>query len=679
MQTNFKKKTLAAIVAATVSATTGFSSGAMAQDNAEKGSGEFLETMVVVGEATNALITNEDLESYQANDLEDIFKLTPSVSVGGGASGITQKVYVRGLEDALINVTVDGSPQTSTLFHHIGRVTIDPDLLKEVEVQSGAGEATSGAGAIGGSIRFKTKDVNDLLDRGESFGGKVKVSSSSNDADQHSVTLFGRLSDNWGLMAYHNNINRNIAEDGDGNDLPGSEADQKLGFVKLSGDISDNQYFSLSYEKRDERTDLPKQPDWTPLEGAPLFEAEGERETYSVNYQLSGGDLLNLELAAYHTTSMFQRELWNWNAEITSYGFDLRNTSVLGIHRLTYGVDLREDQVDSGRQDASTQHSEEGRVFGVYVQAHSQVTDDLLLSYGARYDDYEFDKTKSEGSAVPLTGADSSDVSVNAGLEYSITDELKASIGYAEAVRGKEIGDGFTIDTSTVDPSLDPESVQNIEAAMEYSTGDFYAKVAVFRSEIDDVIFDQRSGPVFYENIGTIKTDGFEVELAYRWTEELEMKLGFSSIDAILDPKNGLYAVDHGDIELEAYEYNGLGNNRGDTWNLSFNYTPAANLKFGWNITHVQDRNNIEVLQRAQALGWTPITGEIDKPAYTTHDLFAEWSPVNNLKLNLAVINAFDRDYRDHSSVGDYTHIFPTVSGYKEPGRDVRLSVTYDF
>jgi len=64
-------------------------------------------------------------------DLADLFRGVPSVSVGGGV-GVAQKIYVRGLEDSLLNVTIDGAPQRGTLFHHIGRVTIEPELLETV-------------------------------------------------------------------------------------------------------------------------------------------------------------------------------------------------------------------------------------------------------------------------------------------------------------------------------------------------------------------------------------------------------------------------------------------------------------------------------------------------------------------------------------------------------------------
>ena len=47
--------------------------------------------------------------------------------------------------------------------------------------------------------------------------------------------------------------------------------------------------------------------------------------------------------------------------------------------------------------------------------------------------------------------------------------------------------------------------------------------------------------------------------------------------------------------------------------------------------------------------------------------------------LNLAVSNLFDKLYIDHSSVGDYSEVFATVIGPYEAGRDIRLSVSYDF
>jgi len=677
MQILCNKKPLAVLIAAA----SGISGSAVAENDSVPVESDFLETVVVVGQATNAKITYEDVEAYQANNLADVFRLAPSISVGGGASGISQKIYIRGLEDSMINVTVDGSPQTSTLFHHIGRVTIDPDLLKEVEVQSGAGEATSGAGAIGGSVRFITKDVNDLLAEDKSFGAKIKTSYFSNNGEQYSASLYGRLSDDWGVLGYFSDIDRDNREGGDGVEMDGTSAKQSLGFVKLSGDITENQHLSLSFESREEEGEFTRWPNWSPLEGSPLYAGEGARDTFVANYQFTQSELINLEVSAYHTESSFQRDLWTWGAEITSYGFDIRNTSVVGEHRFSYGIDLREDEVESGEYDVSAAHLEEGDVLGVYFQAHSQVTEKLLLSYGARYDAYDFEQLLQNEDSAPLAKIDSSEISVNAGFEYSITDEWAFSLGYAEASRGKEVGDGFTTWGTYVDPDLEIEVVSNIEVALEYSVENFHAKIALFQSDIDDVIYDQSSRAVYYENVGTVETDGFEVEIAYRWNDQIDIQFGYASSTAQLDPAAGIYSVDYGKVDLEGYEHPGLGNSRGDTWNLGIRYSPIESLSFGWNMIYVEDLNNLEVLYRAVELSWISELQTIDKPGYTVHDLYAEWTPTNQLKLNLSVINALDDDYRDHSSVGDYSAIptWESVSGYKEPGQDIRLSLTFNF
>lgn len=653
-----------------------------------------LETITVVGRATNALVTSEDLQNYQANDLADVFRLNPAISVGGSV-GIAQKIYVRGLEDSLINVTVDGAPQTSTLFHHIGRVTIDPDLLKEVEVQAGAGEATSGAGAIGGAIRFKTKDVNDLLQADQVFGGKAKVSMFSNDGSQYSANLSGRFGENWGGLAYFNSIDRENLVAGNGDEIFGTSADQTLGFVKLSGEIGENQNLSVSYERRDEEGQFSARPNWLVLADDTLYESQALRDTAVVNYDLQQGDLLNLEATAYQTESSFRGGRFDYLAEISTIGFDLRNTSILGDYKFTYGVDYRDDQVESGFAipQPEEDHAEQGSVFGIYAQGYSQVSDPLLLSYGVRYDKYDYQQqillADYYGDPITDTPAeiDSSEVSLNLGLVYDITDDLAFGLGYAEASRGKEIGDGFTIDAylydrtdaAVVDPNLDVEKVTNIEASLEYTAGNFNAKLAAYSSEVNEVIFERLYGNSFYQNIGAVKSDGVELDFNYRWSE-WEVSLGLSSSDSVLDPAAGLYASDFGSVPIGGYEFIGLGNSRGDSINLAANYTPTSNLSFGLNVSHVSELT-IDTLHQDLDLGFVTELYSLNKPSYTTLDVFAEWQISDGLVVNLAATNLFDDLYRDHSSVGDYSAVdgYGLVVGPWEAGREFRLSASYSF
>ena len=649
-----------------------------------------IERVAVVGAATNLSITAEDIEQFQANDLADVFRESPSVSVGGSV-GVAQKIFIRGLEDAYLNVTVDGAQQTSTLFHHIGRVTLDPDLLKQIDVQAGAGEATSGPGAIGGSIRFKTKDAQDLLRGDEQFGGRVKASYFSNEGTRYSGTLYGKLSDSWGLLGYYSTVDRDNFEDGDGNEVLGTAADQDLMFLKASGYIADNQYLSISAEQRDEEGEFSARPNWVVLEGAPLYPSEAERDTYVANYRFDHSALVFLEATAYQTSSLFRGGRFDFLSDIDTYGFDIRNTTDISNHVFTYGIDYRKDEVESGPGVGPVQNAEEGSVMGIYAQAHSNITPELLLSYGVRYDDFDFQQQIliDDYYGTPVTdepsGLDDNELSFNVGLEYQLTEAWTLGLGYAEAARGKQIGDGFTLDEYLYDgedvpvvaSDVVPETVTNIEASIEYSANNLNARLSAYESTIDDVLFSGYQGNSVFNNIGDLESSGVEFNLAYRW-DSVDVYFGFSSVDVELMPREDLYSVPYNSIDINGYEFVGLGNSRGDTWVLGADYTVTADISVGFNITTVDDIN-IDTLHQALENGWTDSLYSLNKADYTLVDIYGEWEVTNDLRLNLAVTNLFDEAYIDHSSVGDYSEVFPSVVGPQEAGRDIRLSVTYDF
>lgn len=651
---------------------------------------EEIEELVIVGKTTNVDITASDLDRLQANDLEDIFREVPSVSVGGSI-GIAQKIYVRGVEDTLLNITVDGAPQTGTLFHHIGRVSIEPELLKQVEVQAGAGEATSGFGAIGGAVRFRTKDASDLLEDGKSFGGLAKANYFSNDGYKLSLTAFGRMTDNWDVLGSYVYVDRSNMQDGAGNDIIATAAEQELAFIKVTGRFGGNQRLSLSYEHRDEEGEFGQRPNWQTLDGAILYPVDATRQTAVANYMLEASDYLNLEATAYYTKSEFAQDVYNrwgkYGAEIETYGFDLRNTSNIANHELRYGVEYRNDTVSSqylADESVWTQWAwdpnvgrfeEKGDVFGLYFQDHWQATDALTISAGVRYDSYDMEQVTYDEAT------DSDGVSVNAGLLYAITPELSITAGYAEALRGKEVGDAFTLDknpvTQTLARDLKAEKADNKEIALVYDDGNLFASATYYDSQIKDVILDQLgsgSAPqssVFYENVGTFDADGFEFRLGYE-NENWRADAFFTTYDATL---NG--------HPVEGYEHIGLANAGGDKLVVSLTYMPTSNFEIGARVTHVADLNDIEVLHRAQAIGWIDDLQTVDKPGYTVADVFLQWLPTgdDSLRISLAANNIFDKLYRDHATVADYSGIpgWGAVAGLYEPGRDIRATISFGF
>jgi hemoglobin/transferrin/lactoferrin receptor protein len=609
----------------------------------------------------DTVVDAETIERFQADDLEDVFAGQPDVSVGGSNS-IAQKVYVRGFEDPLLNVSVDGATQAGALFHHSGRLSVEPELLKQVEVNAGAGRATDGAGALGGSIRFVTKDPDDLLRPGESAGALVKLGSFSNtDGYKASGTAFGRLSDNWSTLVSVSQSDHEPFKDGSGDRIAGSDARQQLGFAKLVGQLPADQTIKLSHEVRTDEGERPQRPQWVVSGFNRLYELDGRRDTTTLNYGYApaGNALVDLEATVYHTESDIEQNVEDrWGRYFgfsRNIGGDLRNTSRFGEHSLTYGVDYREDKVNAGYQEDKRAEQQTGEVLGVYLQGDLWLTSRLLFSAGARYDDYRLKDNDDQRFSED-------EVSPNANLAWEVVDGLTLKAGYAEAFRGPTTQDSFKLEGSENDPDLEGEKARNTEVGFDYRYETFRLSAEVYRSEIKDAIADPLLPfrESIYKNIGDLESDGYLITAGYQW-RALSAGLSFHSNDAEVDGQ-----------PLTVYEHNLLGNTMGDTWIADLAYRWDRNLEFSWQGRFVEGIDNLDTS-----------VGTIDKPGYGVHDLFLHWLPTGNedLRLSLTIKNVGDKQYLAHASNADYQHIedYEGIVGMPEPGRDIRVGLAMRF
>ena len=653
------------------------------------------DVVVVVGALTDVDLDRKAIQAIQANDLSDLFRNVPSVAVGGSL-GIAQKIYVRGLEDSMLNVTIDGAPQRGTLFHHVGRVSIEPELLKSVQVQAGAGEADSGFGAIGGAIRFRTVDPTDLLRNGRDFGVIAKGGWFSNDGYKLSGTAFARLTGDIGILASFVHVDRENFKDGNGTTLRGTAAKQQLGFVKIGGDLGAGHRLTLSYEQRNEEGDFGMRPNWPVLANDRLFAVEGKRKTAIANYSFETAVGIDLEATGYWTRTEFTQnrsDRWGlYGANIDSWGFDARARIRRGGHDVTVGFEHRSDRVVGQYLGAPAQwqawawdpavgrFEEKGALMGVYIQDRWRVVEPLLLSFGVRYDAYDLDQV------TYRKGIDSDGVSFNAGTTLDVLPGLSLNAGYAEAFRGKEIGDGFTLEKRpgriSLAPGLKPERVENIEGGVKYDRNGITASAVYYRTKIRDVVLDQLGAvrtpgtvqdAVYYENVGDFKAEGFELRAGYR-TGPFSIEGYFNHYDSRLNDKR-----------IEGYEQIALGNSVGDNWAVSAAFEPSSDLSLRATVTRYEDLNDIEVLFREKQLGFVNKTYFIDKPGYTVVDISGTWRPFGTdmIELQAAVYNLLDKQYRAHASVGDYSQIgvagYEIVRGLPEPGRNIRLSVSFRY
>ncbi|WP_043309190.1 TonB-dependent receptor domain-containing protein [Pseudomonas sp. ML96] len=613
-----------------------------------------LEAAEISGQTDRAeTVEAEQLEHFQATDLQDVFESNPEVTVGGGA-GVAQKLYLRGMEDTLLNISIDGAQQAGQTFHHTGRIGIEPELLKRAEVQAGTGDATAGPGALGGSIRFVTKDPDDLLREGEQAGALLKSGYFSNgEGYKTSASVFGRFNEDWSALAVGSYQDQNDYENGDNDDVFGTGARQKLGYAKLVGKLSEEQTLRLSYEQRHDDGERTQRPQWIVSGFNPLYPLSTERETWTLNYAFQSKDnpLLDTELTAYHTETELEQDgrFGLYYGTTRSDGFDLRNTSHIGNHSLTYGVDYRDDKGTLGPAGDRSLDSETGNVTGLYLQDAYQVTERLLLGAGLRYDRYELDDRDEQSF-------DDDGVSPNLSLRYQLTPELALLAGYAEALRGPQVRDAFKLDSSGNDPDLKAEKAKTSEVGAEYRLGGLELSAKGYVTRIEDAIADPLGRPNLYVNVGDLKSKGVLLQSAYHW-QRLSVGLSYHHNDARVDGER-----------LNVYEYNGLGTSIGDTWTTFADYRMSDSLSFGWQGRFVQAIDGLDTG-----------VGEVDKPGYGVHDLYAEWQPMqgDRLALTLTLKNVFDKTYLDHASNEDFEHItdYEGVRGSDEPGRELRLGV----
>ncbi len=622
------------------------------------------ETVTVTGIATDAsgaLITSEELSNAQAMDLNDIFRQMSDINVGGNTN-LSQKIYIRGLEDTMLNITVDGAEQSGNLFHHQGRLSIEPELLKQVTVQSGVGRATNGPGALGGAIAFETKDAHDLLSAGSKFGGHVHGGYyHNNEGKKLSASLYGEFKPNFGFLITGGNLKTDKIVDGTGYEQPYSDVDQQFGLIKVSGDINDSHYLSVSFEARKDDGERLNRPHWKPSFKNPTLEQEADRQTFNVNYALTFNEAAKLDTVVYKTNNQIthvSHPRWGTSQGIIeTTGAKVTQTLAVDQHDIAFGIDYKVDKTEfnstplPGTGPKAT-HTEKGKVLGFFVQDDFQITDALLLSAGLRYDQYDLKDAQG-------LKHDSDGFSPNVYGKYTLENGLGFFASYAEAIRGQQTRELFIISFRGNDPKLDAEHAKNFETGFTFNSDIFFSGITFFDSEIDDVVkVDYASG--LYKNSGTLKNRGINAYLGLN-LGDFYTKVSYSQARPEL---NGQPLSD---------EDFTIGTAIGDTWVVNVNYQPTSNLDFGWNAQLVERLEDV-------APGDPAGGGFPEKSGYGVHDVYGRWLPLQDdtLALTLSIKNVFDKYYYDHGSYVQYVGS-PIAQGFANAGRDVRLSVNYKF
>lgn len=204
---------------------------------------------------TNVVTLREKDEST-ATDLRSLLQDEPAIGFGGG-NGTSQFVSIRGMGHNAIDLKIDNAYQDGQLHYHQGRFMLDPQMVKVVSVQKGAGFASAGIGATNGAIVTKTLDADELLRNSDKdYGFKVGAGLSTNKGHSYHGSAFGKAQTGFGqvdALVSYNKVDDSDYKGGKGytnllgNDVVTRSALDKSSYLVKAGLTAGDHRFVVSH------------------------------------------------------------------------------------------------------------------------------------------------------------------------------------------------------------------------------------------------------------------------------------------------------------------------------------------------------------------------------------------------------------------------------------------------
>ena len=148
---------------------------------------------------TVSVITAADMERQMANDIGDLIRYQPGISMDTAARGGNQGFVIRGIGGNRVLTVIDGVRSADIYAAgpaSYGKDAFEMDDLKAVEIIRGPASVLYGADAMGGAVILRTRDASDYLVNGESHYLSVRGgAASADDQLKGGLTYATRLGD----------------------------------------------------------------------------------------------------------------------------------------------------------------------------------------------------------------------------------------------------------------------------------------------------------------------------------------------------------------------------------------------------------------------------------------------------------------------------------------------------
>ncbi|WP_295899023.1 TonB-dependent hemoglobin/transferrin/lactoferrin family receptor [uncultured Vibrio sp.] len=662
--------------------------------------------------ASVTVISDQDIEENMANDVSELFSYTPGVDVQKDSRQGIQSINIRGMEGNRVKILVDGVSQpnqfkNSFSFINSGRVDVDVDMLKSVEIVKGAASSLQGSDAIGGIVAFETKDPSDFLKDGKDVGGHAKFNfSSADNTFSESVALANRVGDLETLVAYTRRDGEEVDNFGEV-DEQSSDANNlllKLQYqfnpahrVELTGEyvnnnvdtnFTDDSYTNYTGEDISDRYRIGIKHIWA------MESVAADTLTWQLDYlakeQQGITNRTYVSSSRSYTAGNVQKKDYVYSDKGVQADIQLDKFIQTGSveHFIVYGASLSSKDIENTNNEYNSINDDtvvfympeasEMR-YGFFAQDEMTIGN-LILTPGVRFDSFETDPGNNfpdGGSYDPSDYKKYSDSAVTGRLGglYTVNQENKVFAQISQGFRAPDFQELFYSYTnpgryaSVPNPDLKAEESISYELGWRHDVAASSTEFAVFYSEYDNFIDNQKTGmngrvtEYQYVNIDEATIKGVELGNTLDWFELT------GSAEGITTRVAAAYT--------EGKDGNNDPLNSVNPWNavIGLNYDAPSNV---WGsslkVTYTAKKKEGDVTPGTNYLGQTQDVFAPDSS--TVVDLTAYYVPMKDLTLRAGIFNATDEEYYNWSDVRDLTE---ENKFYTQAGRSFAITAKYDF
>lgn len=451
-----------------------------------------------ISNANVSVIDDTFITNTQAKDLREVFNKNAEIQVGGSAQ-IAQKLYIRGFEDRMFRIRLDGITQSGNLFHHQGNFLFDPFLIKNIEIEKGLANVEYGAGALAGGINITTKNAFDLLSPNRSYGAYFTLGGQSNRGIGTSLATYGKIKENLGLVASYSFDDVPYYRAGNGDKVSSSQSKAHNALFKLNFLPNANHSFNLNYHFNHLTAVAPYGANVLLNANPKLFDNAILSHGISAQYSYMPTENFTLlwnNFYSYKNLTLTPREAVTNNdhegaqdLSLQNLGSDIIFKHYFGTskHSIKYGLNYqlittKAHNLDDHAFSYNNKAQELGAIYGGFVGASFNFLESLSLDLGSRYDVFTYrDKVDTRHNTQGFSPYIS--------LLYAPTNELSFKITQNYNTRGAMPLDASLLSNPHVQIApLKAEGMHNTELNMDYDNNLFSAHISLYHQYLKNFI-----------------------------------------------------------------------------------------------------------------------------------------------------------------------------------------------